>query len=145
MWLVPTTKSYETPHSSSCKGEVWGMFCELEVWSISRTDRCCASCKNCVILGHDLTVVGLPKISQLISLYGYLGQPHWMGHGQHLNLKWIWRILQKCILDSSNNVYIGQVLPQLSCNDTCPIWTWYSVTNRYLWETEKLAEWRKLF
>ena len=35
-------------------------------------------------------------------------------------------IWQKYLLDYLNHVYIWQVPPQLSCGDTCQIWTWYS-------------------
>ena len=38
-------------------------------------------------------------------------------------------IEQKYRLDTPNHVHICQVSPQLSCGDTCQIWTWYHTGN----------------
>ena len=38
-------------------------------------------------------------------------------------------ISQKCKLNISNHVHVCQVSPQLSCGDTCQIWTWYYASN----------------
>ena len=55
-------------------------------------------------------------------------------------------VLQKYLLDSLNTIHIWYVQPQLSCIDTCQIWTWYS-TNNQCYENGKIGkitEWRKL-
>ena len=36
-------------------------------------------------------------------------------------------------------VYIWQVLPQLSCGDTCQIWTWFEESNMYFCHIENFA------
>ena len=33
------------------------------------------------------------------------------------------------MLDYSNHIRFWQMSPQLSCGDTCQIWTWYSIAN----------------
>ena len=38
------------------------------------------------------------------------------------------------------HVHIGQVLPQLSCGDTCQIWMWFRECNRYFYEIENFAD-----
>ena len=38
-------------------------------------------------------------------------------------------ILQKYLLYSLNHIHIWQMSPQLSCGDTCQIWTRYSIVN----------------
>ena len=37
------------------------------------------------------------------------------------------------------HVYIWQVLPQLSCGDTCQIWMWFEKSNMYFCHVEILA------
>ena len=37
------------------------------------------------------------------------------------------------------HVHIWQVLPQLSCGDTCQIWMWFKQCNRYFCEIENFA------
>ena len=38
-------------------------------------------------------------------------------------------ISQNCRFNTHNHVHICQVSPQLSCGDTCQIWTWYRIGN----------------
>ena len=45
-------------------------------------------------------------------------------------------VLQKCLLDSSHHIHIWRVSPQLSCGDTCQIWT--------CWKIKKITERKKL-
>ena len=52
-------------------------------------------------------------------------------------------ISQKCLLHSLNLIHIWKVSPQLSCGDTCQIWTWYSIANMYFDDVEKLGKLRK--
>ena len=47
-------------------------------------------------------------------------------------------ILQKYRLDTFNHVHICQVSPQLSCSDTCQIWTSYHSGNHCFHHSEKL-------
>ena len=35
--------------------------------------------------------------------------------------------------------YIWQVLPQLSCGDTCQIWMWFKESDRYFCKNENFA------
>ena len=44
--------------------------------------------------------------------------------------------LSKHTLTIKHTVHIWQVSPQLSCGDTCQIWTWFKVSNLLFWETE---------
>ena len=44
--------------------------------------------------------------------------------------------LSKHTLTIKYNVHIWQVSPQLSCGDTCQIWTWFEVSNLLFWEIE---------
>ena len=37
------------------------------------------------------------------------------------------------------HVHIWQVLPQLSCGDTCQIWMWFKDCDRYFCEIENFA------
>ena len=37
------------------------------------------------------------------------------------------------------DIYIWQVLPQLSCGDTCQIWMWFRESNRYFCKIENFA------
>ena len=56
-------------------------------------------------------------------------------------------ILQKYKLDTFNHVHICQVSPQLSCADTCQIWTGYHSGNHCFHHSEKnrkIKERRKL-
>ena len=39
-------------------------------------------------------------------------------------------ILLKYLSDYLHQIHIWQVSPQLSCGDTCQIWTWYSIGNQ---------------
>ena len=45
----------------------------------------------------------------------------------------------KHTLDIEYHVYIWQVSPQLSCDDTCQIWKWFKESNRYFWKIENFA------
>ena len=45
-------------------------------------------------------------------------------------------ISQKYLLHSLNLFHIWQVSPQLSCGDTCQIWTWYSIAHMYFDDVE---------
>ena len=47
--------------------------------------------------------------------------------------------LPKYMLALEHHVYIWQVLPQLSCGDTCQIWMWFKECNRYFCEIENFA------
>ena len=42
----------------------------------------------------------------------------------------------KHTLDIENHIYIGQVLLQLSCGDTCQIWLWFKESKRYIYKIE---------
>ena len=48
-------------------------------------------------------------------------------------------LLSKQTLAIEYHVYIWQVSPQLSCNDTCQIWMWFRESNRYLCKIENFA------
>ena len=47
--------------------------------------------------------------------------------------------LSKHTLTVRYRVYIWQVLPQLSCWDTCQIWMWFEESNMYFCEIENFA------
>ena len=47
--------------------------------------------------------------------------------------------LSKQTLDIEYHVYIWQVSPQLSCGDTCQIWTWFKGSNSYFCKIENFA------
>ena len=49
-------------------------------------------------------------------------------------------ILQKCLLHSLNHIHIWQVSPQLSCGNTCQIWTSYSIANMYFGDVQILGK-----
>ena len=48
-------------------------------------------------------------------------------------------LLSKQTLAIEYHVYIWQVLPQLSCGDTCQIWMWFRESNRYFRNIENFA------
>ena len=48
-------------------------------------------------------------------------------------------LLSKQMLGIEYHVYIWQVLPQLSCGDTCQIWMWFRESNRYICKIENFA------
>ena len=48
-------------------------------------------------------------------------------------------LLSKQTLVIEYQVYIWQVLPQLSCGDTCQIWMWFRKSNRYFCKIENCA------
>ena len=48
-------------------------------------------------------------------------------------------LLSKQTLAIECHVYIWQVLPQLSCGDTCQIWMWFRESNRYFCNIEYFA------
>ena len=48
-------------------------------------------------------------------------------------------ILPKYLLDYLHHIHIWQVSPQLSCGNTCQIWTWYTIANMYFGDAEKLG------
>ena len=48
-------------------------------------------------------------------------------------------LLSKQTLAIQYHVYIWQVLPQLSCGDTCQIWMWFRESNRYFCNIENFA------
>ena len=48
-------------------------------------------------------------------------------------------LLSKQTLAIEYHVYIWQVLPQLSCGDTCQIWMWFRESNRYFCNIEYFA------
>ena len=50
-------------------------------------------------------------------------------------------LLSKQMLAIEYRVYIWQVLPQLSCSDTCQIWMWFKESNRYFCMIENFAYW----
>ena len=45
----------------------------------------------------------------------------------------------KYMLAIEYHVHIWQVLPQLSCGDTCHIWMWFKECNRYFCEIDNFA------
>ena len=47
--------------------------------------------------------------------------------------------LSKHTVDIEYHVYIWQVLPQLSCGDTCQIWMWFKGSNSYICKIENVA------
>ena len=47
--------------------------------------------------------------------------------------------MSKQTLAIEYHVYIWQVLPQLSCGDTCQIWMWFRESNRYFRNIENFA------
>ena len=49
-------------------------------------------------------------------------------------------ILPKYLLDYLHHIHIWQVSPQLSCGNTCQIWTWYTIANMYFGDAEKLGK-----
>ena len=49
-------------------------------------------------------------------------------------------ILSKYLLDYLHHIHIWQVSPQLSCGNTCQIWTWYTIANMYFGDAEKLGK-----
>ena len=51
----------------------------------------------------------------------------------------IFPLLSKQTLAIEYHVYIWQVLPQLSCGDTCQIWMWFRESNRYFCNIEYFA------
>ena len=51
---------------------------------------------------------------------------------------------QKYLLDFANQIHIGQLSPQLSCRDTCQIWTWYTIKDQCLITLKKLHQREKL-
>ena len=51
-------------------------------------------------------------------------------------------ILQTQLLDYFNHIHIWHVPPQLSCGDTCQIWTWYSIANVSFGNSDKLGKQR---
>ena len=48
-------------------------------------------------------------------------------------------LVSKQTLAIEYHVYIWQVLPQLSCGDTCQIWMWFRESNRYFCKIENCA------
>ena len=48
-------------------------------------------------------------------------------------------LLSKQTLAIEYHVYIWQVLPQLSCGNTCQIWMWFRESNRYFCKIENFA------
>ena len=46
---------------------------------------------------------------------------------------------RKHMLAFEYHVYIWQVSPQLSCDDTCKIWMWFKESNRYFCKIENFA------
>ena len=48
-------------------------------------------------------------------------------------------LLSKQTLAIEYHVYIWQVLPQLSCGDTCQIWMWFRESNKYFRNIENFA------
>ena len=50
---------------------------------------------------------------------------------------WMFKIMETCLLDYSNHVYLWQLSPQHSCGDICHKWTWYSKYNQYFYASEK--------
>ena len=51
----------------------------------------------------------------------------------------IFSVIVKKTLAIEYHVYIWQVLPQLSCGDTCQIWMWFRESNRYFCNIENFA------
>ena len=49
-------------------------------------------------------------------------------------------ILPKYLLDYLHHMHIWQVSPQLSCGNTWQIWTWYTISNMYFGDAEKLVK-----
>ena len=49
-------------------------------------------------------------------------------------------ILQKYLLDYLHHIHIWQVSPQLSCGNTCQIWTWYTIANMNFGDAENLGK-----
>ena len=48
-------------------------------------------------------------------------------------------LLSKQTLAIEYHVYIWQVSPQLSCGDTCQIWTWFKESSNYFCKIENFA------
>ena len=46
----------------------------------------------------------------------------------------------KYLLDYLHPIYICQKSMQLSCGDTCQIWTWYSIANMHFDDAAKLGK-----
>ena len=46
----------------------------------------------------------------------------------------------KYLLDYLHPIYICLKSTQLSCGDTCQIWTWYSIANMHFDDVEKLGK-----
>ena len=49
-------------------------------------------------------------------------------------------LLSKYLLDYLHHIHIWQVSPQLSCGNTCQIWTWYTIASMYFGDAEKLGK-----
>ena len=52
-------------------------------------------------------------------------RPHWIEFRSLIFLFGEYLLLQKHHLDSLNHIHISQVSQQLSCGETCKIWTWH--------------------
>ena len=96
-------------------------FCSLDTRTVLRELRCQWSNLEDLTQGW-----GLLKFHAIISLIAKFS------------------ILQKYMLDSSNHIHIWQMLPQLSCGDTCQTWMRYSRGNQYFDKIWKITELRKL-
>ena len=52
---------------------------------------------------------------------------------------WFFSALSKHTLAIEYHIYIWQVLPQLSCGDTCQIWMWLEESNMFFCHIENFA------
>ena len=83
-------------------------------------------------LDHHLTI-GIKLLPMLVLGWELLSQFSPFRYFPHFPL------LSKQTLAIEFHVYIWQVLPQLSCGDTCQIWMWFRESNRYFCKIENFA------